>query len=159
MVDDHELGAVGPTSSRRCARAIQLRSSNSRFPAFYTEEGRHTCQEALVHIGTLVDAFETYLLVGGFPQAVADFRRTAQVSDGFGRDLWDLAQSDLRTMGPSRPEEGLRLLERISASLTGPVALRSLASELDVAHRDGALAAVSPRRVVQILGRNTLAHP
>jgi len=105
------------------------------FETFYTEAGRTACQEALIYIGTLVDAFETYLLVGGFPQAVADFRRTAQVSDGFVRDLWDVALSDLRSMGVSRPEQGLRLLERIAASLTGPIVLRTLADDLDVTHK------------------------
>jgi len=104
------------------------------FEDFYLDEGRTTCQEALVYIGALADAFETYLLVGGFPQAVAEFRRTAQVSDGFARDLWDVTQSDLLAMGVSRPEQGLRLLERISASLTGPIVLRSLANDLDVTY-------------------------
>lgn len=104
------------------------------FEAFYQDDGRAACQDALVYSGTLVDAFETYLLVGGFPQAVADFRRSAQVSDGFVRDLWDVAVADLRRIGLSRPEQGLRLLERISASLTGPVVLRALGEELDVSH-------------------------
>ena len=104
------------------------------FDTFYEAEGRAACQDALVHVGTLVDAFETYLLVGGFPQAVADFRRTAGVSDGFARDLWDVIRSDLLKMGVSRPEQCLRLLERIGASLTGTVALRALGADLDVAH-------------------------
>lgn len=101
---------------------------------FYAEAGRAACQDALVHVGTLVDAFETYLMVGGFPQAVADFRRTGQVSDGVVRDLWDVIQSDLRGMGLSRPEQSLRLLERLAASLAGPVSLRSLGEALGVAH-------------------------
>ena len=104
------------------------------FDDFYTDDGRTACQDALVYIGTLVDAFETYLLVGGFPQAIADFRRLGQVSDGFARDLWDVAQGDLRAKGMTQPEQGLRLLERLSASLTGPVVLRSLAAELGVSH-------------------------
>jgi predicted AAA+ superfamily ATPase len=101
---------------------------------FFQEEGRTACQDALVRMGTLGDAFETYLLAGGFPQAVADFRQTAQVSDGFMRDLWDVVASDLRTTGISRPERALKLLERIAASLTGPVVMRALGEELDVAH-------------------------
>jgi predicted AAA+ superfamily ATPase len=104
------------------------------FQAFYSDDGRRVCQEALVHMGTLADAFEAYLLAGGFPQAVADFRRTGQVSDGFARDLWDVAQADLLAMGLSRPEQGLRLLERIAASLSGPVVLRTLGEELGVTH-------------------------
>jgi predicted AAA+ superfamily ATPase len=101
---------------------------------FYTAEGRQACQDALSHTGVLVDAFESFLLVGGFPQAVADFRLTAQVSDGFARDLWDVVHSDLRALGMSRPEHGLRLLERVASSLTGTLVLRALGEELDVTH-------------------------
>lgn len=102
--------------------------------AFYEETGRTACHEALVHMATLVDAFEAYLLVGGFPQAVSDFRRTAQVSEGFARDLWDVAQADLRAAGMRQPEQGLRLLERLSTSLAGMVVLRSLAEDLGASH-------------------------
>lgn len=104
------------------------------FRSFATEDGRRTCQDALVHIGTLVEAFEAFLLVGGFPQAVADYRRSAQVSDGFARDLWDVLQADVRALGMTRPEQGLRLLERVASSLTGPLALRTLGEELAVSH-------------------------
>jgi hypothetical protein len=102
--------------------------------AFYSAEGWRACQEALIHVDTLVEAFEAFLLVGGFPQAVSDFRLTAQVSDGFARDLWDVIQADLRILGMSRPEQGLRLLERVATSLTGQLVLRSLGEELDVSH-------------------------
>lgn len=118
----------------RCAGYALPEPPHVPLEAFYTEAGRLVCQEALVHLGTLVDAFEAYLLVGGFPQAVADFRRQGQVSDGFARDLWDVAQADLRAMGMSRPEQGLRLLERLAVGLTGTVALRSLAEDLGVTH-------------------------
>ena len=118
----------------RCAGFALPAPARLPLAAFYTAEGRNACQEALVHVAALVEAFEAFLLVGGFPQAVADFRLTAQVSDGFARDLWDVIQSDLRTLGMSRPEQGLRLLERVVSSLTGPVVLRSLGEALDVTH-------------------------
>lgn len=118
----------------RCAGVAVPEPPALPLAALYTAEGRAVCQEALVHLGALVDAFDTYLLVGGFPQAVADFRRTAQVSDGFARDLWEVIQSDLLALGVSRPEQGLRLLDRITASLTGQVALRGLAEDLGVTH-------------------------
>jgi len=118
----------------RCAGYSAPTPPRLAFDLFYEPEGRSACQDALVYAGTLYDAFETYLLIGGFPQAVADFRRSAHVSDGFARDLWDVTQSDLQLMGVSRPEQGLRLLERISSSLTGPVVLRTIAADLDVTH-------------------------
>lgn len=118
----------------RCAGFALPAPTSLPFPAFFTEEGRQVCQEALVHLATLVEAFEAFLLVGGFPQAVADFRQSAQVSDGFARDLWDVLQADLRTLGMTRPEHGLRLLERVATSLTGPLVLRALGEELAVSH-------------------------
>jgi len=118
----------------RCAGFDLPTPAQLPLDAFYSEDGRRACQESLVHIGALVEAFEVFLLAGGFPQAVADFRLTAQVSDGFARDLWDVIQADLRTMGMSRPEQGLRLLERVATSLTGPLVLRSLGDEIDVSH-------------------------
>lgn len=118
----------------RCAGFGLPEPPRISFDAFYADDGRTACQDALVHAGALVDAFETFLLVGGFPQAVSDFRRTGEVSDGFVRDLWDVAQADLRAIGMSRPEQGLRLLERLSASLAAPIALRSLATDLGVTH-------------------------
>lgn len=118
----------------RCAGYSLPSPPRIPFDAFYTEGGRAACQEALVHMGILGDAFEAYLLVGGFPQAVSDFRQAGQVSDGFARDLWDLIQSDLLAMGMSQPEQGLRLLERLAASLTAPLVLRSLGQVLGVTH-------------------------
>ncbi len=117
----------------RCAGYSLPAQRRLSLEAFYDGEGRAVCQDAAVHLGVLIDAFEAYLLVGGFPQAVADFRLRAEVSDGFARDLWDVIQSDLYTAGVRRPELGLRLLERIAASLTGPVALRDLAEDLGAA--------------------------
>ncbi len=118
----------------RCAGYSLPTPPKIAFDDFYDAEGRAACQEALLYAGILYDAFEAYLLAGGFPQAVADFRRSAHVSDGFARDLWDVTQSDLQMMGVSRPEQGLRLLERLASSLTGPVVLRALAADLDVTH-------------------------
>jgi predicted AAA+ superfamily ATPase len=102
--------------------------------AFYTDEGRAACREAIFSIDILADAFEHYLLIGGYPQAVTEFRRTAQVSDGFARDLWDVAQADLRALGVSRPELAIRLLERIIVGMTSPLSMRSLAESLEVTH-------------------------
>jgi uncharacterized protein len=123
----------------RCAGYTLPAPTSLPFEVFYQNEGRRACQDALVHLGPLIDAFEAYLLVGGFPQAVADFRRAGTVSDGFVRDLWDVTQADLRRMGVSRPEQGLRLLERIGVSLTSVLGIRTLAESLDTAHSTASL--------------------
>jgi predicted AAA+ superfamily ATPase len=117
----------------RCAGYTSTVPNSLPLAAFYTAEGRAACQEALFELATLADAFEFYLLVGGYPQAVADFRRTAQVSDGLARDLWDILRSDLHALGVSRPELALRLLERIAVGISSPLSIRSVAEALDVA--------------------------
>ena len=73
--------------------------------------------------------------------------RLAQVSDGFARDLWDVIQADLRALGMTRPEQGLRLLERVATSLAGQLVLRTLGEELDVSHD---LAPVEPGQLPEI---------
>jgi uncharacterized protein len=117
----------------RCAGYSSTVPTGLPLADFYTADGRAACQEALFELATLADAFEFYLLVGGYPQAVADFRRTAQVSDGLARDLWDILRSDLHALGMSRPELALRLLERIVVGITSPLSIRSVAEALDVA--------------------------
>lgn len=103
--------------------------------AFYRKEGREACHDALAHVGTLIDAFEAYLLVGGFPQAVSEFRRTATVPAWFFRDLWDVVVSDLRRQGVSRPEQCLGLLEQLSASVSSPISIQTIATNLAVDRR------------------------
>ncbi|MDO8672369.1 MAG: AAA family ATPase [Dehalococcoidia bacterium] len=118
-----------------CAGYSLPSSPKLAFGDFYTENGRLACHDALGYLGVLVDAFEAYLLVGGFPQAVSDFRRTASVSDGFIRDLWDVVRSDLRRQGVSRPEQCLSLLEQIVVSLTSTLSMQSVADRLAIDRR------------------------
>jgi hypothetical protein len=104
------------------------------YDRFFTSDGRADCQRALLHAAPLIDAYERYLDIGGFPQAVADFRRTGSVSPGFVRDLWDVARADLHALGVSRPEDSLGLLAGIARRLTGTVTLRGLADDLGISH-------------------------
>ena len=100
--------------------------------AFFRADGRDACHDALVHLGPLVAAYEAYLLVGGFPRAVVDHRRSARVSDRFAADLWDVLRADLVTAGSRRPEHALRLLERLVAGMTSLVNMSNVAEALGV---------------------------
>ncbi|MCL4467176.1 MAG: ATP-binding protein [Chloroflexi bacterium] len=119
----------------KCAGYPLSDSARVPFAAFYTDEGRRVCQDALVYLATLNDALDAYFLVGGFPQAVASFRQTAEVSAGFARDLWDVVRSDLYRQGVSRPEHCLRLLEGVSSRITSTTSLPNLGTELDIDRR------------------------
>jgi hypothetical protein len=100
--------------------------------AFFRADGRDACRDALVHLGPLVAAYEAYLLVGGFPRAVVDHRRSARVSDRFAADLWDVLRADMVTAGSRRPEHALRLLERLVAGMTSLVNMSNIAEALGV---------------------------
>lgn len=103
------------------------------YAAFFEEAGRTACQDALVHLDPLVDAFDHYLTIGGFPQAVADFRQHGAVSDAFCRDLWDVIRADLQRQGVTQVEVVLRLLERVARHLSSPFEYAGVADDLGVA--------------------------
>jgi predicted AAA+ superfamily ATPase len=119
----------------RCAGYSLPAPPRLSLASFYEEEGRTVCREALLHLDRLIPAFEAYLLVGGFPQAVSEFRRTASVSAAFARDLWDVIRADLGREGVSRPEQALSLLEQLSAGIAAPTSMRSVADRLGIDSR------------------------
>lgn len=102
---------------------------------FYTDAGLRACRHALVHLPTLVPAYEQYLATGGFPQAVAGVRTTGTVPSGFVRDMRDVVQSDLRRVGVTRPETCLVLVERLAHATGAPVSFKTLADTLLVDQR------------------------
>lgn len=121
----------------RCAGFPVPESPRIPFDAFYTPDGLAACHDALPHLDQLVAAFDIHLRVGGFPQAVADYRTSGAVSPGIARDLWDMAEADLRVHGLTRPDKCLGLLNRIVRSLTSRLNITEVARELDVT-RDSA---------------------
>lgn len=118
----------------RCTDVPVPASPRLTLDQFHTPGGRAACQQALLYAAPLVDAYERYLDIGGFPQAVAGFRQTGSIPSSFVRDLWDVVRADLHALGVSRPEEGLGLLAGIAHRLTGTVTLRGLADELGISH-------------------------
>lgn len=99
---------------------------------FFEDAGRTACQDALVHLNVLVDAFEQYLAIGGFPRAVADFRRQGSIGAAFYRDVWDVIETDLRQLGVRQSESVMRLLERIARHLTSYFEYNEVANDLGV---------------------------
>lgn len=82
----------------------------------------------------LADAWEDYLRIGGFPRAVIDYVTTGDVQRRFIQDLWDVVRGEaFRTMR-STPPEVLALLGRLTANLTTPVNLSSLARDVGLAN-------------------------
>jgi uncharacterized protein len=116
----------------RCAGFALPAPARLRLLDFFTEAGRTICRDHCLHLNTLLVAYEQYLAVGGFPQAVAGLVRQGTAPAGFARDLWDVVQADLRRAGVSRPETCLRLVERLVHYTCSTISFRTLGAELDV---------------------------
>ena len=81
----------------------------------------------------LISAWDAYLLVGGFPAAVAGYARSRAVPPELSRSLLDVIHGDaFRRADWSRPQTSA-LLQRISRGLCSPVNYAAIADDLDLA--------------------------
>jgi hypothetical protein len=86
---------------------------------------RRTAAEAFTELAywiePLVDAWENYLRVGGYPRAVRDFVSTGDVGPGFARDLWDVVRGDAIRSAGLADSTILALADRLGQGLASPV--------------------------------------
>jgi len=79
----------------------------------------------------LVNAWETYLLCGGFPRAVSDFHDRGSVSGEFVDALRDVVRSEVVGQQTTLSEpQLLAVLQAISEGLTSSVSLRKVAEDV-----------------------------
>jgi predicted AAA+ superfamily ATPase len=92
--------------------------------------GEEAISELLPFFSDLDHAWQSYMRVGGFPRAVNDFVRSADVSAGFARALWDVIAGDaFQTTGMSEGEVAA-FLERVVTSLASPLNASSVARDV-----------------------------
>jgi predicted AAA+ superfamily ATPase len=99
----------------------------------FTRTGREALDELQFWIEPLVDAWENYLHVGGYPRAVADFVDHGDVSDGFLRDLWDVVRGDAIRGAGLADGTILALLERLGEGLANPLNASDVARDVGLA--------------------------
>jgi uncharacterized protein len=95
------------------------------------EAAREQVHMLLPFLSELVGLWEAYLRVGGFPQAVASWRRTGDVSESLVDALWDVVYGDAIKEARFSAPQTLTLLARLAANLCSPLALADLARDLD----------------------------
>jgi hypothetical protein len=106
----------------------------------------------LPYLPDLVRLWETYLRVGGFPQAVASWLRTGDVGNSLVDTLWDVIYGDaISTVRFSAPQTAT-LLARLAGNLCSPLAIADLARDLDTSP------AIVKQRLAN-LAENFLAWP
>lgn len=95
-----------------------------------TTSGERAVGELSVFFSELDHAWQSYLRVGGFPRAVSDFVRTADVGAGFVQALWDVIAGDaFQNTGMS--DGGVAaFIERLAVGLGSPLNASAVARDV-----------------------------
>ncbi len=88
--------------------------------------------ELLPWLDTLLSTWELYLRVGGFPRAVSDQLAGGDVQDDFVRALWDVTAGEAIRGAGTTPAQVQAMLERLTRSLSSPLAVESLRQDMGV---------------------------
>jgi uncharacterized protein len=96
-----------------------------------SKTARAQVHELLPYLSDLVALWEAYLRVGGFPQAVASWRRTGDVSEPVVDALWDVVYGDAIIEARFSAPQTMTLLARLAANLCSPLVLADLARDVD----------------------------
>lgn len=94
---------------------------------------RQRVGDLLPHLADLVTLWETYLGVGGFPQAVAGWLRSGGPERPFIDALWDVIHGDAITSARFAATQTLTLLSRLATNLCSPLNVADLARDLGTA--------------------------
>jgi predicted AAA+ superfamily ATPase len=125
-----------PAGFRRFCRLTKLRDLPQvpvlRPADVFTSEGRGALDELQFFAEPLAGAWEDYLRVGGFPRAIRDFLESGDVSAAFARDVWDVIRGGVIREGRMSDGKILELLARLSESLSTPLNLNTVATQLDL---------------------------
>jgi len=104
--------------------------------------GREAVDELIPWLDELLNLWETYLLVGGFPRAVGDHLAEGRVSRAFANGLWDVIHGDALKLAGLSAAQTQRLLLRLSVNLASPTSMSSVAEDIGVASHHTARARV-----------------
>jgi predicted AAA+ superfamily ATPase len=106
-------------------------------PRIRARDLRHQTVQALVRdlipfLGELVPLWETYLRVGGFPQAVTAWRRSGEPGRGLVEALWDVVHGDAISSARFAATQTQALLSGLARGLCNPLNVANLARDLAV---------------------------
>ncbi len=113
------------------AMGIDLPPSTLTAGEMVTRDGQRLVKELNLMMEVLRRAFDAYVVVGGFPAAIADYLREGQVSTETILMLWSMVAGDIQKVGRDTVAV-LKLLERTGRSLGSTVSWQSLVQAMDV---------------------------
>lgn len=96
-------------------------SAHLRFGSAYGDGAHEVFESAFPWWSQLDDAWQNYLIVGGFPRAVSDFVAKGAVGQDFLDAMWDVARGVMIGVGGASDAELSALLDKIVAGLGSPL--------------------------------------
>lgn len=84
-------------------------------------------------LGILVNTWETYLWVGGFPLAVSGYLRDREVDPALWSGLWEVISADAFRRARQSDLQTKTMLDRLARNLGSPINVARMAREMDVA--------------------------
>jgi uncharacterized protein len=108
----------------------RLPEADLRPKDFFSPTGERFIAELAPFFSDLDHAWQSYLRVGGFPRAVSDFVRTAEVSEGFERALWDVIAGDAFQSTGMTDLDVATFLERLVIGLGSPLNASAVARDV-----------------------------
>jgi predicted AAA+ superfamily ATPase len=122
-----------PMTFRSFCRAIGLTgvpdAGRFRPRDLMSREARRAYDELEVWTIELTQAWESYLLVGGFPRAVGDFISYGDVQSSFMSDVWDVIRGEAIRSTSLSETELLAFLARLALGMTTPLNASSVARD------------------------------
>jgi predicted AAA+ superfamily ATPase len=98
----------------------------------FSRQARESLNELAYWTEPLIDAWENYLRIGGYPRAVAEYIENGDVSEGFVRDLWDVIRGDAIRNANLPDATILSFLEQLGQGLASPSNVANLSQRLDI---------------------------
>lgn len=97
------------------------------------EPGRGAMRAAMPWLADLLIAWEVYLRVGGYPQAVAGWARDRDVPPSLVDALWQVVHGEAITAAGFSHNQTAALLATVARGLCAPLSISSLSRDVDVA--------------------------
>jgi predicted AAA+ superfamily ATPase len=102
-------------------------------PDLRTAEAYEAIHAILPWMADLITTWETYLHIGGYPQAVASWITDRDVTPALIAALWDVVHGEAITARRFSGAQTSRLLSELTRNLCSPLNVADLARDLDVA--------------------------
>jgi predicted AAA+ superfamily ATPase len=116
--------------------AENLPGENMTSGDLQSETTRRYLEPLAVYIDQLALAWERYLMIGGFPRAVADAHKQVDVAQGTANGLWNILVGDVLHVGSMSDRDVKALLQCLVLGIGSPLNVANITKTLDIGARN-----------------------